>query len=122
MKSLEQERAGRAIGPAKELEKQAVNKLPALIVNNGLLATISFCLSEGGGDNRGGMKRAMQETALHLEKRKIVGANGGDLEALIRDLTSRSSFELQEASQEALQFIGYLRRFAPKKEDGDGNR
>jgi len=113
-KNLEQIRAAAAIEPAASLDKAAVNKLPALILTNGLLATISFCISEGGGDNRSHMVRALQATARHLADRGLIDAKNTELTNLVRDLSGRSSQHLQRATDEALAFIGYLRRFAKK--------
>jgi len=114
MKNLEQIRAANALDPAKLLDKAAVNKLPALILSNGLLATISFCASEGGGDNRSHMVRAIKATANHLAQRGLIAQGCSELDAFARDLSGRSSQHLQRATAEALAFIGYLRRFAKK--------
>jgi len=114
MKNLEQIRAATAIGPAASLHKSAVNKLPALILTNGLLATISFCISEGGGENRSDMVRALQATAKHLATLGLVDAENTELKAMLNDLSARSSQHLQRTTDEAMAFIGYLRRFAKK--------
>lgn len=115
MKNLEQIRAAAAIGPAKALDKSAANKLPAMILTNGLLATAAFCLSESEGKNRGGMRATLEITAKHLEDQKHLGSGNGSVEGLIRDLSGKSSAQLQNATAEALALIGYLRRFAEKK-------
>ena len=121
MKNLEQIRAAHALEPAKTLDKAAVNKLPALILTNGLLATISFCASEGGGDNRSHMARALQSTAEHLARCGLVAnQTTSDLKVLAKDLSGCSSLHLQRVTSEALAYIGYLRRFAKKdKSAGD---
>ena len=59
MKNLEQIRAAAALEPAKTLDKAAVNKLPAMIMSNGLLATIAFCHAESSGGNRSQMATAL---------------------------------------------------------------
>jgi len=114
MKNLEQIRAAAALQPAKSLDKSAVNKLPAMIMSNGLLATIAFCHAESGGVNRSHMTNALQATARHLAAQNLVAAGTADLMALVKDLSGRDSHHLQRATGEALAFIGYLRRFAEK--------
>ncbi len=118
MKNLEQIRAAAAIGPAGSLDKKAINKLPAMILSNGLLATTAFCYSDGGGESRSEMKQAMEATARHLADQKLVADSEGNLEKFARNLSGESSQKLQRATAEALAYIGYLRRFARKKENG----
>lgn len=116
MQNLEQLRAANALEPAKSLDRSAVNKLPAMILTNGLLATAAFCLAEGGGDSRGQMKEALNATAKHLADRTLINKNKANIQGLIEDLTKRDSEHLQRATNEALAFLAYLKRFAPKKE------
>ncbi len=116
MKNLEQIRAAHAWGPSRTLDKAAVNKLPALILSNGLLATAAFCRKESTGNNRDGMGQAFEATAKHLALRGLVGASVNSIDGLIQDLVARNSMELQRATTEALAFIGYLRRFAEKSD------
>jgi CRISPR type III-B/RAMP module-associated protein Cmr5 len=114
MKNLEQIRAANALEPAKELSRSAVNKLPAMILANGLLATAAFCNAEGGGENRGDMKKALEATAKHLANRGHLTPETKTVAGMIEDLSKRTSHELQRATAEALAFIAYLKRFAPK--------
>jgi CRISPR type III-B/RAMP module-associated protein Cmr5 len=114
MQNLEQIRAAGALDPAKALDKSAVNKLPAMIMSNGLLATIAFCHSESSGSNRPHMVNALMATARHLAGQNLASPNAGDLMAFAKDLSARDSHHLQRATAEALAFIGYLRRFAKK--------
>ncbi len=116
MQNLEQIRAANALEPAKNLDRSAVNKLPAMILANGLLAAAAFCDAEGGGDNRKDMKRAMDATADHLAKRNLIATGMKTTRELIQDLSSGDSQHLQRATSEALAFIAYLKRFAPKKD------
>jgi len=121
MKNLEQIRASAALDPAKSLDKSAVNKLPAMIMSNGLLATIAFCHSESSGDNRSHMEQALIATARHLAGQNLAAADTNDLMAFAQDLSSRDSHHLQRATAEALLFIGYLRRFAKKDKNASDN-
>ena len=113
--NLEQIRATNALDPAKNLDRSAVNKLPALILTNGLLAAAAFCDAEGGGENRSSMKDALDATARHLAARGHLTPGTKSVRAMIEDLVKRDSHDLQRATAEALAFIAYLKRFAPKK-------
>ncbi len=116
MQNLEQIRAAKALSPAKNLDRSAVNKLPAMILGNGLLAAAAFCDAEGGGDNRHDMKLAMDATAHHLAHRELIKTKNHTAKGMIEDLCGRDSIHLQRATSEALAFIAYLKRFAPKKD------
>lgn len=119
MKNLEQIRAAGALASAKSLDKSAVNKLPAMIMGNGLLATIAFCHAESSGSNRSHMERALMATAGHLAGQNLASAGNADLMALAQDLSGRDSHHLQRATAESLAFIGYLRRFARKDKNAN---
>ena len=121
MKNLEQIRAARALADERNTTKRDVTKLPALIINNGLLATAAFAAetNDKGKPKRGGMKEAIKSVAVHL------GAMPGGIpvmkdaesaEDLIRRLTSPNAgpLDLQRATDEALAYISYLKRFATK--------
>lgn len=114
----------RAAQPRSEVEQEfggaaggdVASKLPSLIVNNGLLATLAFAKSKGKGH-----EKLMFEVAKHLWSDGI-GAmpapparGNGDaaLDPTIRTLSESSSIVLQRATAEALAYLGYLKRFAP---------
>lgn len=120
MKNLEQIRAKHALEPAKSLDRSAINKLPAMIMTNGLLATIAFCHSQSSGSSRSHMANALLATAQHLAEQNIVASGASDLMAFANDLCGRDSHHLQRATAEALAFIGYLRRFAKKDNNSPG--
>ncbi|MBI4623844.1 MAG: type III-B CRISPR module-associated protein Cmr5 [Verrucomicrobia bacterium] len=115
MKNLEQLRAAAALAPSQNLDRSAISKLPALILSNGLLATSAFCISDGGGDNKKDMKRALDATAGHLAARGLIGAAINSANGIITDLSARDAIDLQRATSEALAFLAYLKRFAEKK-------
>jgi CRISPR/Cas system CMR-associated protein Cmr5 small subunit len=112
MQNLEQIRATHALASAAGLDRSAINKLPGMIVTNGLLATAAFCAAEGGGDNRSHMARAMDALADHLCKRRLLAPGKTDTKGLIADLAARDSLQLQRAAGEALAYLSYLKRFA----------
>jgi CRISPR/Cas system CMR-associated protein Cmr5 small subunit len=113
MKNLEQIRAAAALGPAQGLSREAINKLPGLIINNGLLAAAAFCQA-GGDGNKDHLKEAMQATAQHLHERKIL-PRFVSIKEMIGDLCQKDASTLQRATAEALAFLAFLKRFAPKK-------
>lgn len=113
MKNLEQIRAQAALVSATDLKREAISKLPGMIVNNGLLAAAAFCDAEGDGPNKVHLKRAMEASARHLQQRGIIG-NGDSIQAMVADLCAKDSNTLQRATAETLAFLGFLKRFAPK--------
>lgn len=122
MKNMEQIRAAQAIRavqafePNNSLSKSAINKLPAMILTNGLLATIAFVKSDSSGAGRSDMAKAMLKTAEHLYDLRMISQEASvSLDAFIEYLCSKKSSELQLATTESLAFIGYLRRFAKKE-------
>lgn len=118
MQNLEQIRASHALERARDLDRSAVNKLPAMIITNGLLATAAFCEAEGGENNRSHMKRALDATANHLAQRGLLHAANQPARTadLIGDLTRQDSNHLQRATEEALAFISFLKRFAMEQD------
>ena len=116
MQNLEQIRASHALEPAKKLDRKAVNRLPAMILANGLLAAAAFCDAEGGGNNRKDMKAALNATAAHLAQRGLIATGKNTAKGIIEDLSGRDSKHLHRATSEALAFIAYLKRFAPQKD------
>jgi CRISPR type III-B/RAMP module-associated protein Cmr5 len=113
MQNLEQIRAAKALGAANGLSRSAVNKLPALILQSGLLATAAFCETDSGGEkNRQGMKLALAATAEHLAERGLLAQGTNSTRGMVEELSRRDSHHLQSATSEALSFIAYLKRFA----------
>jgi CRISPR/Cas system CMR-associated protein Cmr5 small subunit len=87
-----------------------------MILANGLLAAAAFCDADGGGENRKDMKSALDATAAHLAERGLIAPEKKTVKGIIEDLSKRDSCHLQRATYEALAFIAYLKRFAPKKD------
>ncbi len=136
MQNLEQLRAADAIAfwRANAQANQGddggkvVQKLPALVVNNGLLATAAFARSKSKTDDQGVFHESNHErilrnvlavhvaTALPAALTLPVGFLPGertDLDRALRALTGGTSTQLQQATGEALNYLGYLKRFAP---------
>jgi CRISPR-associated protein Cmr5 len=126
MQNLDQTRAAKALEAinrdGSKITKQAVNKLPAMIVSNGLLASLAFA-DEPKKENepkRPEMQDAMNQVAQHLSH-PIHGigvlARCDSAKKLLQALTTgqADSLSLQRATTEALAFLGYLKRFAVKE-------
>ncbi|KIE59473.1 hypothetical protein A946_02040 [Methylacidiphilum kamchatkense Kam1] len=109
-------RATHALEKAKSLRKESVNRLPGLIIANGLLATLAFVSEEK--DEREPLRNAMDAVAHYLLKRKIITAKDNNkslAEQMLEDLTKSPSSKLQQATYETLKYLSYLKRFAKKK-------
>lgn len=105
MKNLDQIRAAHALKAADSIAKEDVNKMPALIINNGLLAATAFAYSKDQG-----MRKVFDELTDYLK------AQGYLKNKIIDDLTAPgvTSAKLQVATNEALAYISFLKRFAKK--------
>ena len=115
MQNLEQIRAAHALEVAKKTTKSDVNKLPAIINANGLLAATAFAKETSDkGSKRVEMKAVMDGVATHLASQGIA-AGATDSGSLIAKLAAAQSTELQRATTEALAFISYVKRFAGKE-------
>lgn len=119
MKNLEQVRAKSAIlfadevasgqSPARGAEGgEAIKKIPPMIMANGLLATLAFALEP----RREGFASIFSALAKHLASEPIAITPGvTDASSLIRHLTESDSATLKLATAEALEWLGYARRF-----------
>lgn len=126
MKNLEQIRAANALLYASSGEKtrgakggEVVKKLPALIMSNGLLASGAFAYSKGEGD---GWYVCFDHLAAHLAHREIavVPTDKRTLKTIMDHLSKDSdSATLKQATDEALAWLCYARRFV-KKANGEG--
>jgi CRISPR type III-B/RAMP module-associated protein Cmr5 len=87
----------------------ALSGFPALVVNNGLLATIAFSLKQGQG-----YQEVCDAIACHLADKDIalLAAANANTMALLKHLTENDSIQLRLCTAETLAFLNYLRRFA----------
>ncbi len=114
MKNLEQIRAKNALKAANNPEYkfcgkdggQIVKKIPTMILENGILATIAFAVED---KNKGGYEDVFRACIKHLDKRF------SPVEFL-RELTNDDSANLRAVTAETMAYLSYLRRFV-KKED-----
>lgn len=128
MQSLDQIRADNALiaaglkdGPANsnppsKCNAKAVDKLPALIVNNGLLAASAFALKKASTDRK--LVDAMDAVAWHLSDSRIkrLSPQHRSTEQMLQHLCASSSDKLRLATTEALAFLTYLKRFATSED------
>lgn len=119
-RNLDQERAAHALKCSENIKSQHVERIPGMIVNNGLLATAAFCLKK----SRAEMMRAMDSVADHLKQRSIVTLKEASQEnpltrQLINDLANKDSESLHQATDEALAYLAFLKRFAKRDKNKD---
>jgi CRISPR/Cas system CMR-associated protein Cmr5 small subunit len=119
MKNLEQIRAKSAIQFAADVSAgkafaqgadggEVIKKIPPMIMANGLLATLAFSLEP----RREGYASIFTALAKHLASESIGIVSGvSDASSLIRCLTDSNSATLKLATGEALEWLGYARRF-----------
>ncbi len=118
MQNLEQIRAAAALAATHsentQITRQAVSKLPSMILQNGLLATAAFASEEkdDGNPKRPEMMAAMKAIGKHLVDRGIGDSAVRSIPALIEDLSSKPTLSLQLATTEALALLSFLKRFA----------
>lgn len=108
--NIEQIRAANALA-ASEVKRDKSNGegdnlsgFPSLIINNGLIAAIAFCVDKGGQH-----ERIAAAIARHLKSRAILAS---DSAKDLRDkLCHYESTTLRNATRETLAFLAYLKRF-----------
>ena len=101
------------------LVRRDAAKIPAMLLANGILATFAFACEDGKGP-RAGLKKVCEGIARHLAQPAIglpelVGKT--DPEKLADKLAGGDALTLQRATTEALAYLAYLKRYAPKKSD-----
>ncbi|MBN2069603.1 MAG: hypothetical protein JW739_08210 [Opitutales bacterium] len=125
MNNLEQVRARHALeywknAPTSEGKNggDVVSGLSATIINNGLLSMISFAI-----DKKGGHLRLINNICQYLsQERKIFNVtltsdNSGI--TYLDTLSNVSSIALQQATDEALAYLTYLKRLKPAEGQKD---
>ncbi len=112
--------AGKAIASGKE-GGDAIRKIPAMIMASGLLAAIAFAIEERKKKNGApgemeprskGHRAIFDAIAQHLASVEIDIAPGvADARELIDHLSEQESQTLKLATDEALAWLAYARRF-----------
>jgi CRISPR/Cas system CMR-associated protein Cmr5 small subunit len=126
MKNLEQIRAANALAYANAGVRtrgseggEVVKKLPALIMSNGLLAAGAFAYAKGEGE---GWYLCFDHLARHLAHPEIaVVEKTANLSDLLNYLSNTAdSATLKHATDEALAWLCFARRFVKKEPDKEG--
>lgn len=100
-----------------------MKKIPPMIMGNGLLAAIAFAIEERKqGLARPGFSAIFDAIARHLSSEAIAIVNGvSNARQLITRLSESDSHTLKLATAEALEWLGYARRFvAGSASDNNG--
>lgn len=121
MKNLEQIRAANALAYAEAGVNtrgseggEVVKKLPALIMSNGLLAAGAFAFAKGEGE---GWYVCFDHLAMHLAHQDVgvIPRDKRNLKALLDYLAKEAdSATLKQATDEALAWLCYAKRFVKK--------
>ena len=121
LQNLEQIRAKNALAFAQSpVDKrgrdggEAIKKIPPMIMGNGILAAIAFSIEEkrSGEMQREGFSAIFDAVASHLSSKEIgILEDSDSAQNLIRQLTESDSETLKLATAEALEWLGYARRF-----------
>ncbi len=130
IQNLEQVRARHALDFAKnEAPKcganggEAIKKIPPMILQSGLMASIAFATEQKKGKNepaRSGFAAAFDAISRHLCDERVAilkdVKSGADL---IDALADADSEVLKLATAETLEWLGYARRFVSLGDGGD---
>lgn len=116
MKNLDQIRAANAIDAIVGRgvnDGETVKKIPAYIMNNGLLATAAFAYEtqKGYGDVFAAIIHHLKDPRIQ----KLPENLEENPKAFIDFLAERDSAVLRDVTTESLAYLNYLRRFAGKK-------
>ena len=123
MRNLEQIRASHALefyanngSTALHGEEQGdvIRGLPALVIGNGLLATLAFAKMKGKGFATYANAIASYLASPAPQGPAVVSATARDVDGLLRYLSAADSLVLQHATAETLAYLAYLKRFAPR--------
>lgn len=125
MKNLSQIRAANSINikikKDKEDSKTIAKKVPAMIIENGLIATAAFAIESDKKGYKSVFEDAiiphLQHNLIAIVPEKYENRTTNDLGGFIRYLTLIDSAKLRLITSESLQYLNYLRRFATDKED-----
>ena len=134
MKNLEQIRAAHALAFFKDGKNplgtnrgNILSKLPSMIVANGLLAAAAFAKAKDANERDEAKKHhtaCMANIFAHLATKEIaaIAVRPGEktpFDAQISTLANADALILRRATTEAIAYATYLKRFAPKKDEGN---
>lgn len=117
MRNLDQLRAATAIKFQKrefggEEGGNILDGFPALVVNNGLMAALAFCMMKAA--KGAGHKTLGEAVVSHLTDKNLnlgLSPKTQDLRGLLEFLSNADSDVLRVCTAETLAFLNFLRRF-----------
>ncbi len=119
LRNLAQIRALNAVKAAKDgvfagqNGGEVAKKVPAYIIESGLLGALAFALEKGGGH-----RAVFQAVLTHLQSVEDPTArNAAGPEAWFEALAKAPVSELRAATAETMAYLAFLRRFAKKEKD-----
>ena len=98
---------------------EVVKKIPAYIIESGLLGALAFALEKGGGH-----LEVFEAVLTHLKSDGIndpTARSAADPKAWFEALAKADVSELRAATAETMAYLAFLRRFA-KKETNNGEQ
>lgn len=116
MRTLAQIRAAKALQCygrefGGEQGGEVIKKLPARIRNDGLLASLAFCVEKG--DDYLDVARMIAEHLAHQEPDGPAPiTRSRDVVGLLQELAAGEAALLRRATAEALALLNYMKRFA----------
>ncbi len=123
MRNLDQLRAAKALqfhnmDFGGEDGGNILDGFPALVINNGLMAALAFCLMKASQTRGQGYKVLGEALVAHLTDKEVnlrLNLKTGTLHGLLEHLSASSSSTLRVCTTETLAFLNYLRRFVKAK-------
>lgn len=92
---------------------EVAKKIPAYIIESGLLGALAFALEKGGGH-----LEVFEAVLEHLKSDGIndpTARNAADPEAWFEELAKADVSQLRAATAETMAYLAFLRRFAKKE-------
>lgn len=101
---------GRGQGDGRAVAK----KVPAQIVQNGILGALAFAIETGAG-----YRDVFAAVCTHLRSPELasLGIAPADPESLFKALSEASADTLRAVTAETMEYLNYLRRFAEGDKD-----
>ena len=90
---------------------EVIKKIPARIRNNGLLASLAFCI-EKGGDHLDVARLIAEHLAHDTEGERIAITRNREVVGLVQELAQGDAALLRRATAETLALLNYMKRFA----------
>ncbi|MGN1326196.1 MAG: type III-B CRISPR module-associated protein Cmr5 [Candidatus Spyradenecus sp.] len=90
---------------------EVAKKIPAYIIESGLLGALAFALEKGGGH-----RAVFQAVLTHLQSiEDPIARNAADPKAWFEKLAKADVSQLRAATAETMAYLAFLRRFAKKE-------